>query len=69
MSSDLIDAASDLEMAEREYAINSARNKPKKVHLHCLTCNAPTDGAAYCSVECKEDGELMDKLETIRGYR
>ena len=69
MTADPFDDASNLEEAHREAAIKSIRNVPRKVHLHCLTCNAPTNGKAYCSSSCKEEGEFLDRIQKIKGYR
>ena len=32
----------------------------------CLACEEPTEGA-FCSKECREDYERLERLKTIRG--
>jgi hypothetical protein len=32
----------------------------------CLACEEPTEGA-FCSKECREDYERLEKLKAIRG--
>lgn len=34
----------------------------------CLECGEPTAGA-FCSKECREDYEKMEKLKAIRGIK
>jgi len=34
----------------------------------CLECEEPTEGA-FCSKECREDHERLERLKTIRGTR
>jgi len=38
---------------------------PEKTGL-CLACEEPTDGA-FCSKECREDYERLEKIRAIRG--
>lgn len=34
----------------------------------CLECEEPTEGA-FCSRECREDYERMERLKAIRGVK
>jgi len=38
---------------------------PEKTGL-CLACEEPTQGA-FCSRECREDYERLERIRTIRG--
>ena len=63
---DLLDDASNLEELQRNLAIEKIRNDKtkQKVHTHCLYCNIElTVNSAYCSPECKEDGELEQSIK------
>jgi len=46
------------------------RNKAKVPEMtgFCLACEEPTPGA-FCSKECREDHERLEKLKAIRGNR
>ena len=62
---DILDDAADLEELQRKLAIERIRNEKnhQKVHTHCLYCNIElTENSAYCSPECKEDGELENAI-------
>jgi len=69
MSADQLDDASDLEEAHREAAIAAIRSIKKQPHIRCLSCNAPTDGAAYCDKYCEEDHALAERMKLIKGLR
>ena len=61
MSADILDNASEIESAEREYMIQKARNsKPKRESTgFCWYCNDVVDNEKiYCSPECRDDHEL-----------
>jgi hypothetical protein len=42
------------------------RNKVPEKTGFCLACEEPTEGA-FCSKECREDYERLERLKTIRG--
>ena len=57
---DEFDMASDVEMAERERAIEKAR-KSEKIEStgHCLYCNAELPNSQrWCDAWCREDWQL-----------
>lgn len=57
---DEFDMASDVEMAERERAIEKARNGKKlEATGHCLYCNAELPNThRWCDAWCREDWQL-----------
>jgi hypothetical protein len=62
---DILDDASNLEELQRKLAIEKVRSEKaqQKVHTHCLYCNIELlENSAYCSPECKEDGELENAI-------
>lgn len=62
---DDLDKASDFEQFQRDLEIKRVREEKtnQKVHTHCLYCNIElTVNSAYCSPECKEDGELEQSI-------
>jgi hypothetical protein len=65
--SDPLDEAerfTNLFMAE---ALSKKQTVPEKTGL-CLACEEPTTGA-FCSTECREDYERVERLKTIRGNK
>lgn len=64
MSDFLEDAANTTEILFQEALRNRAK-VPDNTGF-CLECNEPTRGA-FCSKECREDYEKMQRLKAIRG--
>ena len=65
--SDPLDEAerfTNLFMAE---ALAKKQVVPEKTGF-CLECEEPTEGA-FCSKECREDHERVERLKAIRGTR
>jgi hypothetical protein len=46
----------------------SKREKVPEKTGFCLECEEPTEGA-FCSRECREDYERMEKIKAIRGTK
>jgi hypothetical protein len=66
MSDPLEEAAAVTEMLLAE-SLRMRAKVPEKTGL-CLACEEPTDGA-FCSLECREDYERLERLKTIQGKR
>jgi len=66
MADMLEDAEAVTEMLFQEALRNRAK-VPVKTGF-CLACEEPTEGA-FCSKECREDYERMDKINAIRGKK
>ncbi len=64
MSDPLDEAAAVTEMLLAKSL--SMRNKVPEKTGFCLACEEPT-GGAFCSTECREDYERLERLKTIRG--
>lgn len=66
MADMLEDAEATTEMLLQE----ALRNRPKVPENtgFCLECEEPTPGA-FCSKECREDYERMERLNAIRGKK
>jgi hypothetical protein len=64
MSDPLEEAAAVTEMLLAESLRIRAR-VPEKTGF-CLACEEPTEGA-FCSGECREDYERLERLKAIRG--
>jgi hypothetical protein len=64
MSDPLDEAAAVTEMLLAKSL--SMRNKVPEKTGACLACEEPTEGA-FCSKECREDYERMEKIKAIRG--
>jgi hypothetical protein len=64
MSDPLDEAAAVTEMLLAE-GLRKRNKVPEKTGF-CLTCDEPTQGA-FCSTECREDYERIEKLNAIRG--
>jgi hypothetical protein len=64
MSDPLDDAAKTTELLFQEALRNRAK-VPKNTGF-CLACEEPTKGA-FCSGECREDYERLEKIRAIRG--
>lgn len=60
---DPLDIASDLEQAERDYAINAARNYKSPVATGlCLNCSAEVSaGRRWCDKSCADDWESHEQ--------
>lgn len=70
MTPDPLDAASEMEEAQREKTIAAIRKVKKQHHHRCLYCNAETtDGAAFCDDYCQEDHEMAERMKMIKGLR
>jgi len=66
MSDPLDDAAKTTELLFQEALRNRAK-VPENTGF-CLECGEPTKGA-FCSKECREDYEKMERLKAIRGIK
>jgi hypothetical protein len=64
MSDPLDEAAAVTEMLLAE-GLRKRAKVPEKVGF-CLACEEPTEGA-FCSRECREDYERLERLKAIRG--
>ena len=64
MSDPLDEAAAVTEMLLAE-SLRMRAKIPEKTGF-CLACDEPTEGA-FCSRECREDYERLEKLKAIRG--
>jgi hypothetical protein len=64
MSDPLEEAAAVTEMLLAE-GLRKRAKVPEKTGF-CLACEEPTEGA-FCSKECREDHERLEKLRAIRG--
>ncbi len=62
---DPLDEAAEVTEMLLQKALNVKAVVPEKTGF-CLTCEEPTPGA-FCSAECREDYERLDKLKAIRG--
>lgn len=66
--SDDFDRASDLEAFQREIAIAKERMKRKTPFTgFCLCCNEKIMEGRFCSIDCREDYELEQKIKRISG--
>lgn len=65
MSDQFDEAAVVTEMLLAE-SLRKRNPVPEKTGL-CLSCDEPTAGA-FCSTECREDYERIEKSKAIRGY-
>lgn len=66
--SDIFDDASDTEQLHREMAIQEIRSKKRHPYTgHCLCCNEAISEGRFCSVECRQDWELEQKIKNIAG--
>jgi hypothetical protein len=66
--SDNFDRASDLESFQRELAIAKERMKRKTPFTgFCLCCNEIIKEGRFCSIDCREDYELEQKIKRISG--
>lgn len=61
-SADVNDLASDLEQAERDYAIQSARNYRSPIATGlCLYCSSEVgSGMRWCNSDCRNDWERIE---------
>jgi hypothetical protein len=66
MSDPLEEAAAVTEMLLAE-SLRMRAKVPEKTGV-CLACEEPVDGA-FCSKECREDYERMERINTIRGKK
>jgi hypothetical protein len=66
MSDPLDEAAKVTEMLFQEALRNKAK-VPEKTGF-CLGCAEPTPGA-FCSSDCREDYERLEKIKAIRGKK
>lgn len=68
MSSDLFDDASNMEELHRNLAIDSIRQQKKNPFTgHCLCCNEVILEGRFCSIECRKDWEMEQKIKMIAG--
>lgn len=66
------DQASDNEMMERNLSIKLVREQAAKQNTysgHCLSCNAPLKIGRVCDRYCKEDYELLLRIQQIKGIK
>jgi hypothetical protein len=66
MSDPLEEAAAVTEMLLAE-SLRVRAKVPEKTGA-CLACEEPTEGA-FCSKDCREDYERMERLKAIRGVK
>jgi hypothetical protein len=66
MADPLEDAELTTNMLLQE-ALNNRAKVPEKTGF-CLACDEPTEGA-FCSKECREDYEKLERLKAIRGAK
>ena len=66
MSDPLEEAAAVTEMLLAE-SLRMRAKVPEKTGL-CFTCEEPTAGA-FCSTDCREDYERIEKINAIRGRK
>jgi hypothetical protein len=64
MSDPLDEAAAVTEMLLAK-SLSVRAKVPEKTGF-CLACEEPTEGA-FCSTECREDYERLERLKAIRG--
>lgn len=62
---DMLDDAEATTNLLFQEAIRKRHKVPEKTGF-CLVCEAPTDGA-FCSRECREDYEHLEKMKAIKG--
>jgi hypothetical protein len=65
--SDPLDEAEHFSNLFLAKALAKKQTVPDKTGF-CLACEEPTEGA-YCSKECREDHERLERLKAIRGTR
>ena len=64
---DQFDAATELEMKDREFSIKRRRVEGPKATGHCLWCNETlADGVRWCDAWCRDQ---WDAYGHIRGKR
>ena len=63
--SDMLDEAAIVTEMMLQKAIQK-RSKVPELTGFCLSCEEPTTGA-FCSSECREDYEKIERLKAIRG--
>lgn len=68
---DVFDDATEQEERHRDLSIRAARakNQPLKFSGFCLYCNEQIVQGRFCSAECREDQEMADKCNRIKGVR
>jgi hypothetical protein len=65
--SDWIDESQELQEAQLADALAKRAKVPQKTGF-CLTCEEPTEGA-FCSPECREEYELIERINRISGKK
>jgi hypothetical protein len=65
--SDPLDEAERFTNLFVQEGLSKRERVPEKTGF-CLECEEPTEGA-FCSRECREDYERMEKIKTIRGTK
>jgi hypothetical protein len=65
--SDPLDEAEKFTNMFLEKALQFKAKVPELTGL-CLVCEDPTEGA-FCSKECREDHERLEKINAIKGIR
>ena len=66
MSDPLEEAAETTERLLAE-SLSKRKKVPEKTG-YCLYCEEPTEGA-FCSTDCREEYELQQKIDAIKGRR
>jgi len=65
--SDWIDESQELQEAQLAEALAKRAKVPEKTGF-CLVCEEPTAGA-FCSSDCREEHELIEKMNRIKGKK
>lgn len=65
--SDPLEAASAITEMMLQESLAKRKKVPEKTGF-CLECEEPTEGA-FCSKECREEHELRQRINTIKGKK
>jgi hypothetical protein len=65
--SDWIDESQELQEAQLAEALAKRQKVPEKTGF-CLACEEPTTGA-FCSTDCREYYDKVERLNAIRGKK
>ena len=65
--SDWIDESQELQEAQLAEALAKRAKVPEKTGF-CLACDEPTSGA-FCSPDCREYYDKVERLNAIRGKK
>lgn len=64
---DWVDESVELQEAQIAEALAKRKKVPEKTGF-CLACDEPTEGA-FCSADCREYYEKVEKLKAIKGKK